>query len=279
MTNTDEFKILFIGDISAKPGRQAVRDVLPEIRKKEKIDFVIANAENAAGGKGVTREILNELQSYGIDYFTAGEHVWDKKEFKEDLEDTSVPLVRPYNYENEKEIAGNGWNLIDLGNRKIIVACFLGKTFMRQDVRSPLYAFDEMYEEVKSRVGESELEETPFIVDFHAEATAEKRVFAWYVRDRVSAVLGTHTHVGTIDTMLMPGKDEKHNCAYISDVGMAGPQLASLWVDFDSVIESTKFPYKKSFKVSKSEKRIFNSVLVKIQKKSAKSIERIDKVV
>ena len=279
MNNQDEFKVLFIGDISAKPGRAAVASILPELRKKRGINFVIANAENAAGGKGVTREILNELQSAGVDYFTAGEHVWDIKEFRQDLEDENLPIVRAFNYENEKEVPGRGWQIVDMGSKKVIVACLLGKTFMRQDVRNPLYAFDEMYEEIKERVGEDELKEIPLIVDFHAEATAEKRILAWYVRDRVSAVLGTHTHVGTVDTMLFPGADEDHKCAYVSDVGMAGPQLASLWVDFDSVVHNTKFPFKKAFKVSKSERKIFNSVLVKIRKKSAESIERIDKVI
>ncbi|MBD3280452.1 metallophosphoesterase [Candidatus Dojkabacteria bacterium] len=282
MSNQNEnsdLSVLFIGDISARPGRQAVAEVLSGIREKHGIDFVIANAENAAGGRGVTREILNELQSYGIDYFTAGEHVWDIKEFRTDLEDTSLPIVRAYNYENEKEVPGKGWGMIDLGSRKLIVACLLGKTFMRQDVRNPLYAFDEMYEEIKERVGEDELKNIPLVVDFHAEATAEKRIFAWYVRDRATAVIGTHTHVGTVDTMLFPGENDSHRCAYVSDVGMAGPQLASLWVDFDSVVHNTKYPYKKSFKVSKSEKKIFNSVQVKIQGKAAKSIERIDKLV
>lgn len=268
--------VLFIGDISTRAGRQTIKRLLPGVRRKHEIGLVIANAENAAGGKGVTREIISELQSYGVDYFTAGEHVWDIKDFRKDMADEGLPLIRPYNYELQSELPGKGWDILDFGSRRVILACLLGTVFMRRGGRHPLVAFDELYEEIEKRVGRKELEDTPILVDFHAEATAEKRIFAWYVRDRVAAVLGTHTHVGTVDTMLFERSSDNGKCAYVSDVGMCGPEMASLWVDFDTAVQNTKYPFKQNFKVAKSMTNIFNSVLVKIEKNSAKSIERID---
>ncbi len=279
MENEKNLKVLFIGDISARPGRYAVKEVLPMLKKERNIDLVIANCENAAGGRGVTREILNELMGYGIDYFTVGEHVWDIEEFREDLMDANLPLVRPYNYEAGTQVPGKGWDIIDLGSKgKIVVVAYIGQVFMREHVRNPFWSFDELYEEIKNRVGD-ELINTPIIIDFHAEATAEKASFAWYVADRVTAVCGTHTHVGTIDTKIIArDKNSGRGCAYVSDVGMCGPYDASLWVSFDSVLHNFRYPYKKAFKVEMEGQRVFNSVLIEIQKNSSLKISRIDKI-
>lgn len=276
MKENKKLKILFIGDISARPGREAIKSVLPDIRKKHQIDLVIANAENAAGGRGVTREILSELQSYGIDFFTTGEHVWDIPEFKTDIEDHSLPIVRPYNYEGREYLPGKGWDIIDLGEKgQIIVVAFLGQEFMRQKVRNPFWAYDEFLEEIKTRVGEDN--KIPIIIDFHAEATSEKASFGWYARDSAVAILGTHTHVGTIDTKLFKRTNHDEYCAFVSDVGMCGTKEASLWVSFDSVIPNFKYPYKQKFKEETKGPRIFNSVLVEIEDFSAEKITRIDK--
>ncbi len=276
MNDNNNLKILFIGDISARPGREAVKSALPDIRRKYQVDFVIANAENAAGGRGVTREILSELQSYGIDYFTTGEHVWDIPEFKIEIEDQSLPIVRPYNYEGREYLPGKGWDIIDLGEKgQIIIAAFLGQEFMRQKVRNPFWAYDEFQEEIKKRVGENS--NIPILIDFHAEATSEKASFGWYVRNDTAAVLGTHTHVGTIDAKLLKRSTKEGNCAFVSDVGMCGTKEASLWVSFDSVIPNFKYPYKQKFKEETKGPKIFNSVLVEIENFSAKKITRIDK--
>jgi len=273
-----EIKLLFIGDISTKVGRRIIRDVVPGLKEQEKIDLVIANAENAAGGRGVTREILNELQSYGIDYFTTGEHVWDIAEFRTDLLDESLPLTRPYNYEANIELPGKGWATIDLGSKgKVIVGNFIGQVFMRDPVRNPFWFFDEFYNELKEKFGK-ELDDIPIVIDFHAEATAEKISFGWYVKDKVAAVFGTHTHVGTVDTRILGREDNEWGCAFVSDVGMCGPRDASLWASFDSIIHNFKYPYKKSFKAEKSGRRVFNSVLVEIENNFAKKISRIDRI-
>ncbi len=270
-----QLKILFIGDISARPGRHIVKDVLHEIRKKHNIDLVIANAENSAGGRGVTREVMTELLSYGIDFFTSGEHIWKYREFSKDLQDKSLPIIRPYNYEGQKEIPGKGWDTIDLGSKgRVVVANFLGTVFMNAGARNPFWAFDDFYEELK----EQELDKLPLIIDLHAEATAEKISFAWYVKDKVSAVLGTHTHVPTADPTLLPTDKKGHFCAFITDTGMCGVQFASLWVQFEQIIHNSKYPFKQAFKPEMSGPRIFNSVLVELEGQNATKITRIDRL-
>ena len=187
-------KILFIGDISGKPGRKLVAKVLPGIKTKYKPDLVIANCENAAGGLGVTREKLTELLGYGIDFFTSGDHVWRVKDFVEELQDTSMPLIRPYNYEKTADLPGKGYDIIDLGPKgKVYVINLIGQSFMRDIPRNPFWAVDELLDKLGIQDGSKET----VIVDFHAETTAEKLSMGEYLSKRVSAVLGTHTHVPT----------------------------------------------------------------------------------
>ncbi|KKQ35403.1 MAG: Metallophosphoesterase, partial [candidate division WS6 bacterium GW2011_GWA2_37_6] len=175
MASSKVTKLLFLGDISTRYGRQIVRDVLPSIKKKDGVDIVVANCENAAGGRGVTREIVNELQACGIDYFTTGEHVWDVARFRNDLVDENVPLLRPYNYEGMGEIPGKGWTVLDMGaNGQIIIINLIGQVFMRDHVRSPFWAFDELYRKLEEDLGQEFLQKTPIIIDLHAETTAEK---------------------------------------------------------------------------------------------------------
>jgi len=208
-------KVLFIGDISGKPGRETVKKVLSQIRKDEKIDFVIANCENAAHGRGVTADIITELQAYGIDYFTAGDHVWDQKEFIEEMQSNNLPLVRFYNYDGGNNIPGKNYDVIEIGKEKIVIASFCGISFMRFVPRNPFWAADDFFNELNSRGIDNN--NSIIIIDFHGESTAEKLSFGEYIKDKASAMLGTHTHVGTIDFQ------NKGNMAYITDVGMSGP--------------------------------------------------------
>ena len=266
--------VLFIGDISARPGRESVKDVLSNIKQHYEVDFVIANCENAAGGRGVTRAILKELESYGVDFFTAGDHVWAQKQFHEDLYDLNLPIIRPLNYEGNAQIPGKGYKLIDLGDKRIFILSFLGQGFMREPVRSPFWVFDEWW---NARVDEGILSDdkssNPLIfIDFHAETTAEKLTFGWYVHSRVSAFFGTHTHVATADARLMG------DMAYVTDVGMCGPYNASLWVNPSITTNNFMFPMKEPYKAELEGPRIFNSVLVTFEGKEAKSIKRIDKI-
>lgn len=269
-------KILFIGDISGKPGRKLVKEVLPEIKTKYKPDIVLANCENAAHGLGVTRDVLSELSAAGIDFFTSGDHVWSVRDFVEDLYDLTLPLVRPYNYENEAKLPGRGYHTIDLGKQgKLIVINLIGQSFMKHIARSPFWAVDELLDSLG--INEKGLDATgerpTVLVDFHAETTAEKLCLAAYLQDRITALVGTHTHVATSDARLIG------EMAYVTDVGMAGPLDASLWIKFDTAIHNFKYPFKKMPEMEEDGKMIFNAVLIETKDGKAVSIRRADKIV
>lgn len=261
-------KVLFIGDICGSPGRETVAQVLPNLKKQKRIDVVIANAENSAGGRGTTKKILRELIGYGIDFFTSGDHIWRQKEFLDDLNDKNLPIIRPANFSGDI-VYGRGHEVIDLGSKgKLAVINLQGWTFMRELVLDPLRYADKILDMLKGK----DLKGS--IVDFHCEATSEKAILGHYLDGRVSAVVGTHTHVATADTKILKGKT-----GFVTDVGMVGPQDSSLWVEKEIAIHDYKYPYKKAFKIEKKGPRIFNSVLIDIESGKCKSIERYDKVI
>ncbi len=195
-----------IGDINGKAGRRAVRELLPIIKKKYDIDFCIANAENAAGGFGLTADISSKLFSYGIDVITMGNHTWDNKELEKFI-DSELRILRQLNYPPGNP--GCGSVILEVKNTKIAVINLTGRVFMG-NFDCPFRAVEE---ELKRLEGCSPM----VIVDFHAEATAEKIALGWFLDGKVSAVIGTHTHVQTADERILPG-----GTAYITDVGMTG---------------------------------------------------------
>lgn len=264
-------KILFIGDISGRSGRRVVKEVMPGVKSKYKPDIIIANAENSAHGIGITRNVLTELSSLGIDFFTSGDHVWHYREFIEDLDDKSLQIIRPLNYEKSERLPGDGYRLIDLGNKgKILIVNLLGQSFMKQHVRSPFWVMDELLENFNDEY----FKDLNILIDIHAESTAEKLCLAGYLKDRgVSAIVGTHTHVPTSDNRLIG------DLAYVTDVGMVGPLNASLWIKFDNAIHNFKYPYKKVPEIEEHGEMVFNSVLIEFNKGKALNIERIDKII
>jgi 2',3'-cyclic-nucleotide 2'-phosphodiesterase len=249
-------KILFIGDIVGKPGRRAIRELLPEIIIQHKIDFVIANCENAAAGFGVTRDVVEELYSYHINVLTSGNHIWDKKEISEFVEDYEA-LLRPANYP-----AGSpGWGSVirpDSSGRSCGVINLMGRVFMKP-IDCPFRAAEREIDKMKKYTA-------IIIVDMHAEATSEKEAIGWFLDGRVSAVLGTHTHVQTADESILPG-----GTAYITDVGMTGPFNSIIGIRKDAVMERflTQIPNK--FDVAKDDVRL-QGVVVDIDGKSGKAI-------
>jgi metallophosphoesterase (TIGR00282 family) len=210
-------KILFIGDIVGSPGRDAIKQLLPGLQKEYKLDFVIANAENASGGSGVTKNVAEELFASGIDVLTSGDHIWKKREIFE-LINEEERILRPVNFPTG--VPGNGYGAYKTkSGLKVGVVNVNGRVFMEPlecPFRSTLTAVEALSKETKI-----------IIVDMHAEATSEKIALGWYLDGRVSAVLGTHTHVQTADEKILP-----QGTAYLSDAGMAGP--------FDSVIGRRK---------------------------------------
>lgn len=206
-------KILFIGDIVGNPGRDIAARLVSVIRKESDIDFVIVNAENAAGGSGLTPNITSQLLSFGIDVLTSGDHVWKKREIFEII-DKETRLLRPVNF--PEGASGRGYGVFTtVGAQKIGVINVLGRVFMQ--------ALDCPFRVTRQAVEELRKVTNVIIVDIHAEATSEKMALGWYLDGKVSAVLGTHTHVQTADERILP-----EGTAYITDVGMCGP--------FDSVI-------------------------------------------
>ncbi len=258
-------KVLFIGEIVAESGRKIVKNILPEIVKENKVDLVIANVENLSGGKGITRENIEEMKIAGIDYFTGGDHVFWYKDTEEFID--NIPLVRPANY--PEGVMGKGYEIIDTGkNGKILVINLLGRTFSsdaKAYVDDPFRTADKILEETRSQKPEV------IIVDFHAEASSEKYSLAHYLDGRVNCFVGTHTHVPTADNMLLP-----KGTLYVTDVGMCGAIDSSLGVKVEITIRMFLTGINQKFDWENAGRKAFRSVLFDTE---AKSIVRIDKVV
>jgi len=248
--------VLVIGDIVGQPGRKAVFEVLPPLRKQYGLDMVIANAENAAGGFGLTPAIARELIEVGVHVITSGNHIWAQKDIIPEL-DSGIPVLRPLNY--PPGVPGRGYFITG----QTMVVNLMGRTFMG-DIDCPFRAMDKLLEETEDRP-------PVIIVDFHAEATSEKMAMGRYLDGRVSAVLGTHTHVGTIDAQILP-----QGTAYVTDIGMTGPTDSVIGDDVASVLRRflTGMPHHLS--VGKG-KPILNAILVDVDESSgrANNIERV----
>jgi len=250
--------ILAIGDVIGKPGRKAVRSILPELEKQYQIDLVIANGENSAGGVGITPDTAEDLFEAGVDVITSGNHIWRYQDIIPYL-DGDAPILRPLNY--PPGVAGKGYLIMG----KVMVVNLIGRVFIN-NFDCPFRAMDKLLAEVSHRP-------PLIIVDIHAEATSEKVALGRYLAGRVSAVVGTHTHVGTVDTRLLP-----QGTAYVTDIGMVGPLDSVIGDDVDMVVQRflTMMPHRIS--VGKG-KTLFNSVLIQVDEESGKalSIERIDR--
>ncbi len=215
-------RLLFLGDVMGRPGRRALKAHLPEILAEFSPDLVIANVENAAGGAGISARPLNELKGFRIDVFTSGNHIWDNREAYSLLE-TEPFLLRPSNY--PPGVPGRGVAVhAAAGGVKIGVVNLQGRVFMRE-IDCPFRAADREIETLKDS-GVSAI-----LVDFHAEATSEKEAMGRYLDGRVTAVIGTHTHVQTADGRVLPG-----GTAYLSDAGMCGPTGGVIGVKAESVV-------------------------------------------
>ncbi|MFQ5933292.1 MAG: TIGR00282 family metallophosphoesterase [Dehalococcoidia bacterium] len=253
-------RILMVGDIIGKPGRRAVQTLLPDLRKEYEIDLVIANAENAAGGYGLTLETSQELLMAGVDVITTGNHVYDQKEIIPYL-DGELPILRPINFPTNNP--GEGY----LTKDNVMVVNLIGRVFMKP-VDCPFRTMDDLLSAARERP-------PVVIVDFHSEATSEAGAMGWYLDGRVSSVLGTHTHVGTVDTQILP-----KGTAYLTDVGMVGPRLSVIGDDPEAVIQRFITMMHHRLSVAKGPVR-FSSVLVEVEdhKGKATSIQRIDREV
>ena len=226
-------KILFLGDVMGRSGRHSLRDHLPQAIIDNNIDFVIANGENAAGGFGITESICNELYSYGVNVITTGNHLWDQKEITNYI-DKDQNLLKPYNFAEGSP--GLGFNIYELDNKeKIAVINIMGNLFMR--------SCDNAFFKIEEVLQKIDVNDLSFIfVDFHAEASSEKMAMGHHLDGRVTAVVGTHTHVPTADATIM-----EHGTAYQTDAGMCG--------DYDSVIGTKKQEFVRKFATQDTERK------------------------
>lgn len=255
-------KLLFIGDIFGRPGRDTVRKVLPEVIDEFAPDIVIANAENLAHGNGITPESINEMRSAGVDFFTSGNHIWGNQAGVLKLEDPTFPVIRPANYPSANT-PGEGYKIVEDGKgHRILVINLMGEVFMKQHIDSPFKTIDEILEETAKENVDA------IIVDFHAETTAEKYAFGFYVDGRVSAVLGTHTHVSTTDARIF-----ENGTAYISDVGMVGSYDSVIGVNKEVIIKKflTQMPAKHTPETEGT--MIFNAVILELDEETKKALD------
>lgn len=242
-------KILFIGDIVGRSGREAVLAELENLKYKEDIDFCIANGENASGGLGMSRKAYEELKSAGIDYFTMGNHTFSKPDAGHLLSE-GENICRPANYTDF--CPGEGYAIVtDSKGRKIAVMNLMGTVYNDIALTNPFLAADELIEKIKNVTN-------IIILDFHAEATSEKIAMGQYLDSRVSAVVGTHTHVQTADAMILPGKT-----AYITDVGMTGPQASVLGMKSEIAIKRFLTGEKVRYEQSRN-KAVIHAVIIEI---------------
>ncbi len=239
-------RILFIGDIVGKPGRRIVKRAVGELRQRQQLDFVIANAENAANGSGITLKIFRELLDSGVDCLTAGDHIYRRKEIISAL-DSSPQIVKPANF--PPAAPGRTWTVLTAANGASVgVFSLLGRVYMRP-VDCPFAAADrvlaEMPADVKVRM-----------LDFHAEATSDKQAMGRHLDGRVSAVLGTHTHVATADEQIFPG-----GTAFQCDVGMTGPHDSIIGRRIDRVLTTTISFRPTEFDVAEGDVRMCGAVV------------------
>lgn len=226
-------KVLFFGDVFGKPGRDALRIIVPRLRAQYDPDFIIANVENIAHGTGITTSTLGEIDELGIfNAYTAGNHLLSNQGVHSVTDNGAIPLVRPINY--GEGTPGVGHRVIASGAKRLLVVNALGRVFMKEEgVGNPFTLIDALLERYTIDKESDEKERVDgILVDFHAEATAEKRTLGFFLDGRVSAVVGTHTHVPTRDEQVLEG-----GTAYISDVGMVGPANSSLGLEKEAMVQ------------------------------------------
>ena len=259
-------RCMVIGDIIGKPGRLAVVGNLPALRAELDLDLVIANGENLAAGAGLTPSLAEEIFANGVDVITSGNHIWDKREIYDYL-DSGRPVLRPLNYPDDAP--GRGWLLHTLADGdRVAVINVMGRVFMNQ-LDSPFTAMDGLLD------GAAEPLPALRFVDFHCEITSEKNAMGWYLDGRVTAVLGTHTHVPTADARVLP-----KGTAYISDVGMTGPRDSVIGFSLETVLPRFLTHLPTRFAVAEGPVS-FNAVLIEAERTSghATSITQLQRLI
>jgi len=253
----ESVKILMLGDAVGEPGRIACKLLVPQFIEKEGVDLVVVNGENLAGGAGITESTVRELFNCGVDVITSGDHIFDKREAY-DFITYETRVLRPLNY--PKDAVGHGSVVVESRNgKKVAVVNLMGQVFMIPHVESPFLRVKEEVDRLRK--------ETPVIlIDMHSEATSEKIALGWFLDGKVSAVVGTHTHVQTADERILP-----QGTAYITDLGMTGPYQSILGRDIESVLHRFLTQMPARFAVAREDVRLCG-ILAEIDASTGKAI-------
>jgi metallophosphoesterase (TIGR00282 family) len=260
-TESPTIRLLFFGDVMGEPGRKALMDLIPILKVELAADFIIVNGENAAAGRGITPKIAIGLMRAGAAVVTSGDHIWDQKEIVPYLAD-EPRMLRPLNYPDG--VPGSGSVVLETAKGKVGVINLIGRVFMGPQVDNPFPAVEQCVEEMR--------QETPIIfVDFHAEATSEKVAMGWHLDGKVSAVIGTHTHVPTADERVLPG-----GTAFLCDAGMCGPLDSVIGSQIEPVLERFKTAMPTRFGIGRGTVRV-NGALVEVETATGRAV-RIERV-
>ena len=253
-------KILAIGDLVGNAGIIKMRNVLNKIREKEQIDFVIVNGENVAEGMGMTEKNFNDILALNVDTITMGNHTWGKKDIFKFIDHPK--LLRPANY--TEGVVGKGYNIYECKNKKIAVMNLIGRVDMNVLSENPFLKAKEIISKVKNQVD-------MIIVDFHAEATAEKKAMGYYLDGSVTAVYGTHTHIQTADEQIL-----ENGTAYITDIGMTGPKKSIIGMDVGVSLKRFETTLPERYKIATGES-ILNGIIIDVDDitNKAKNITRV----
>ena len=256
-------RILAVGDIVGKTGLQKLKSILPNLIKEKNIDFIIVNGENAADGMGITEKMYREILSLGVNVVTMGNHTWGKKEIFNFIDHKQI--IRPANYPLNNP--GKGYNIYECKGKNIAVINLIGRTTMTVLSENPFLVVDEIINEIKDVTD-------IIIVDFHAEATAEKIALVYYLDGRATIVFGTHTHVQTADEIIL-----EKGTAYITDIGMTGPKRSVIGMDVEVSLKRFATSLPERYKLSSDSEGKFNSCMFEINDKTNKveKVERINK--
>ena len=253
-------RILAVGDIVGESGVKKLKEILPKIKKEENIDFVITNGENSAGGMGINEKNFKDIISAGTDVVTMGNHTWGKKEIFNIINEQQ--LLRPANY--PKGVPGKGLGIFNCKNKRIAVMNFMGRVDINILTENPFVMAKEMVEDLQSKAD-------IIVIDFHAEATAEKMAMGRFLDGKVTILFGTHTHVQTADEKILP-----NGTAYITDIGMTGPKESIIGMDIQASIKRFETTLPEKYKLADGE-CMLNAVIFDIddEKNRVTDIKRI----
>ncbi len=253
-------KILTVGDIVGENGLDKLKQILPKLKEEEEIDFTVVNAENVSGGMGITLKAWNELNKLPIDVFTMGNHTWAKKDIFTFIDHPK--LIRPANY--SKGVQGKGYNIYNCNNKKIAVINLIGRTDMAVLSENPFTVIEEIIQKIQNKVDY-------IIVDFHAEATAEKIAMKYFLDGKVNILVGTHTHVQTADEEITG-----LGMGYITDLGMTGPKKSVIGMEVEASIKRFLTSLPERYKLAEGAS-IFNGCIFEINDENCK-VEKIKRI-